>query len=583
MRERFEVLFKDINEIINDLPEIIEVNNDLFFAELEKGNFPESDIRQIDIRNKAQFYIGNELISNARNSMDVLSESLKEVANRLGDKLRLASFNIENLILQNDTNEHESLSVELKDKLVADLLQEIAFEEKKIQTILKEFDHDLNKFLNSSLDPLHQLVFTKAADSKSSRIKRKPSAPFKFIGTTSKRTRSFINRQIVRLMYSKSEGIMLAQKLTNFEKEYRISNQSIQEMLVSLSGQKKVLKALPFYYISLFSGSTTISKDLWVERTQEQSEAETIISRFKNGYSGALLITGNRNAGKTTLSKYITNTYLPKYELNSIKPLKGGSIKIEEFEKALQKVLNTDIDPLQFLSSSPTQRVIIINDLELWWERHEDGLGVITYIVNLIETFSSKIFFIVNCNTQSYQLINRITNLDHNFMGNIECKPLDARELKELVLKRHRTGGLKIQLKGKNEESLSEWNYAQLFNNYFNLSGGNPGYTLQSWLSNITKVAGKTICINQPVSPNLSHLNGVSDDLWLVLLQMALHRRCSIERLARVLRQSENQTKRLITEMQRAGLVEERFPETYAVNALLEPFLIKKMEEKGFC
>jgi amino acid transporter len=583
MQERFEVLFKDINEIINDLPEKIEVNNDLFFTELEKGNFPESDIRQIDIRHKAQFYIGTELISNARTSMEVLSESLKEIATRLGDKLRLASFNIENLLIQSEANEANRISEELKDKLVEDLLQEIAGEEHKIQTILNGFDQDLNKYLNSSLEPLHQLVFTKASDSKSSRIRSKSSAHFKIIGKTSKQVKSFVNRQIVRLLYSKSEGIMLAQKLTNFEKEYRISNQSIQEMLVGLSGQKKVLKDLPFYYTSLFSGSTTISKDLWVDRTHEQSEAETIISRFKSGYSGALLITGNRNTGKTTLSKYIAKAYLPKYEISLIKPLKGGSIKREEFEIALQKGLNTDSDPFQFLSSSPAQRVIIINDLELWWERHEGGLDVIASIVNLIESYSSKIFFIVNCNTLSYQLINRITNLDPNFMGNIECKPFDARELKELVFKRHRTGGLKIQLKGKTEESLTEWNYAQLFNNYFNLSSGNPGYTLQSWLSNITNVAGKSVYIKHPVSPNLSHLNGVSNELWLVILQMILHRRCTIERLARVLRQSESQTKSLITEMQRAGLVEERFPNTYAVNALLEPHLLKKMEEKGFC
>jgi hypothetical protein len=168
-------------------------------------------------------------------------------------------------------------------------------------------------------------------------------------------------------------------------------------------------------------------------------------------------------------------------------------------------------------------------------------------------------------------------------MGQIECEPFNAEELKQLVLSRHKTGGLKLQLNGKSEDKLTEWNLAQLFNKYFNLSDGNPGYTLNTWLSNITKVVGKTIYIKLPVMPNVSHLNSVSDELWMVILQISLHRRCSIDRLARVLRQNENHTKDLLKNMQRSGLVEERFPGIFAINALLEPFLVRKLKEKGFC
>ncbi len=578
MQDRFEVFFKDVNDILSELPEVVEVNDDSFFSEVEEGKFPESEVRKIDLRSKAQFYIGTELISNARKSSDELSHTLKDVSTKVADKLRLAIFNIDNIISSEETTE----SSQQRENLVDELMNDIAVYELQIKKAYEQFEDNLYQFLNHSLEPLHQLVFSKQPDTKKSSTKHR-IAPIRFVGKALRPFSNFFNKQLVNILYSQSEGIMLAQRITNFEKEHKISNQAIQEMLVSLAGSTEVKKNIPFYYQSLFSGSTALSKDLWVTRSAEQKEAKRITDRFKSGYTGALLITGNRNSGKSTLSKYIANTYLPKFEHHSLKAPKGGSSNKKDFMDALQKALKIQVDPYYYLQSSMQQRVIIINDLELWWERHPDGFEVMNELIRMIDTFSGKVFFIVNCGTLAYGLISRFLNFDAYFMGQIECEPFDAKELKDIVLFRHTTGGLKLSYNGKGENALTEWNYAHLFNKYFNLSDGNPGYTLQAWLSNITKVVGKTIYIKTPSIPNLSHLNNVSEDLWLVLLQLALHRRISAQRLSKVLHQSESQIATLLKDMQRAGLVEERFTGVFAINGMLEPHIVKKMKEKGFC
>lgn len=582
MQEKFEQFYSDVNDILNDLPERIEVNSEEFFFEIENGKFTDSNIRVIEFRKLAQFYVGTELINSSRNSMELVTESLDQIASKLGDKLRLATFNIDNLIQQSEGNEDASFN-DLKERLINDLLRDIINEEQRINKLIEKFDKEINQFLINAILPLQQLVFKKDGDQKLSKSKRKKSKTFflQFENQLQK-INSFFNNQLVRILYSKSEGIMLAQKFTSFEKEYKISNQSIQEMLVTLSGDKDTIKNIPFYYASLFSGSTTLSKDLWVVRSKEEAEAQAITNRFKNGYSGALLITGDRNSGKSTLSKFIAKTYFADYEVNILKPTKCGSISIDDFYSALKRALNIETDPLAHLNSSIAKRVIIINDLELWWERTEDGQKVIVDIFKLIENLNSRIFFIVNCGTLAYKLINRILKIDTNFMGHIECEPFDAQELKELVISRHKIGGLRLQLKGRNEQNLTEWNYAQLFNRYFNLSKGNPGYTLRTWLANITKATGKSIQIKLPSIPSSTHFNGVSDELWMVILQLLIHRRCNPVRLARVLRQSVDQTNTLLKELQRAGLVEERFNDVYAINSYLEPHLVSKLKEKGF-
>jgi hypothetical protein len=426
------------------------------------------------------------------------------------------------------------------------------------------------------------MVYSKQHDVKKSKKTGKAKQP-SFAKKTIAKVGNFFNKQFVNVVYSQSEGIMLANKLTSFESEFKVSNQSIQEMIVKLSPYEHSGRKIPFYYVSLFSGSTTLSKDLWIERPKEQEEAQRIIERFKSGFSGALIISGDRNSGKTTLSKYIAKTLLPSYSLHIVRAPKGGSTNIDEFTKSLSNALNVAIDPYYFLSSSPQKRVILINDLELWWARHENGFDVVKHILALIEKHGKKILFIINSGTIVYQLINKVINIDAYAMGHISCEPFDAKELKELVTLRHKTGGLKFMLNSKSEDSLSEWSYAKLFNRYFNLSNGNPGYTMNSWLANISKLVGKTIHINPPNIPNLTHLNGISDDLWMVILQISLLRRCSPYRLSVVLRQTEHETRLLLIEMLRSGLVEERFPNVFALNAMLEPFLLSKMREKGLC
>ncbi|MBS4061046.1 MAG: amino acid permease [Bacteroidetes bacterium] len=581
--ERFELFLKEINEIIRQLPEKIEVNSEQFFTEIENDKFPESDVRVIDLRQKAQFFIGTELISNARNSMENTSETLRETVVNLADKLRLASFNMQNM---RDTEERDAdfiASATLKENLISELLKDISEEEIKIKVSIEKLENDLKQHLKLALDPLYQLVFSSLSDEQKLLKKRQKSFRVKPIAKGFARVKSFFSEKLVRILYSKSEGIMLAQKLSRFELEYKISNQSIQEVLVVLSGQQQVLQKIPFYYKSLFTGSTTLDKDLWVERPYEQKEAEKIVARYKAGYSGAMLITGNRNAGKSTFSKYVANTYLPRFELHVLSAPIGGSALKEDFLKALKKALRTEGDPYEYLLASTKQKVIIINDLELWWERNAEGMEVIMEIVGLIQSFGKTVFFIINCGTVAYQLINRLVHFDTYLMGQITCENFDAIELKELVMRRHRTGGLKLKINNKNEEDLTEWNYANLFNKYFNLSGGNSGYVLQTWLTNITRISGKTIYIKPPITPNLLHLNSVSDDLWLVILQFSLHRRCTVDRLSRILRQPASNTQILIRDMQRAGLIEERFPQVYAINTLLEPHLISKLKEKGFC
>ena len=149
------------------------------------------------------------------------------------------------------------------------------------------------------------------------------------------RTRDSINKfvkdQIVKLLYKKSEGLLYAQKVyKDQENEVQISD--VLKFTEMLTPNKKVFEQIPFYYKKLFSGKATASKELWVGRAKEITECNRAVQRFRQQINGGLLIVGERNLGKTSLSSFIAERNFGAGNFFFLNPETGGSIDPELFE-----------------------------------------------------------------------------------------------------------------------------------------------------------------------------------------------------------------------------------------------------------
>jgi AAA+ ATPase superfamily predicted ATPase len=179
-----------------------------------------------------------------------------------------------------------------------------------------------------------------------------------------------------------------------------------------------------------------------------------------------LLITGERNSGKSSLSRYIARDFTHGGKVFLIRTPKEGSAKVKDLHHAIQESVGTTLGLNYLLEVQPENQVFVFDDLELWWERTAEGSAALEEILRLIARFGKKHLFIVNCRSWAYDFLNRFYGLEKYFLAHIECQPFDARELKEMVMFRHRAGGLKFRLNKKDEDAFSEYDFAQLFNRY---------------------------------------------------------------------------------------------------------------------
>ncbi|MDX1372555.1 MAG: hypothetical protein R3321_08790, partial [Nitrososphaeraceae archaeon] len=441
----------------------------------------------------------------------------------------------------------------------------------------------IDTFLNNSLNPLssHLIVYSSG---KLGHLIRETESKKVITGLSQIKEviSKNIQKIIVDLLFRKSEGLILARKLSSTEDSGSSNIDSILNLVDYVNPSRSTFQQLPlpYYYKKLFSGTSHVSSEFWVGMKNELTQASTALKRYGAGFSGGILIIGERNCGKSTLSRIIALKHFNKNRIYILKAGKEATSNIEIFEESVRNSFGINGSVEEIFQSIPPNSVVIINDLELWWNRSEDGFNVIDMILNLISKYSGRILFIVNCSVQSFRLINQIKRINDLFISIIHCEPFDAEDLKNIIILRHSSSGMKFKLGGSEEDSLSELSKATLFNSYFNYSKGNVGVALNTWLNHIINVDENVITITSPVEPDISMLEKL-DIEWLVYLaQIILHRRLSIKSLTKLMMNDEEHNLKVVASLLRAGLIVEKIEKIYGINTFIEPYITKILEKK---
>ncbi len=171
-------------------------------------------------------------------------------------------------------------------------------------------------------------------------------------------------------------------------------------------------------------------------------QVQRALLRHKEGVNGALLIKGVHGSGKTTLSQYIVDCFFKKANTFWLNAPINGSAQPEDFLTVLRKAVGSEDDLFGILNDMPPESVIVINDLELWWERSNTGYGALKSIMDLVNIYGGEILFIINCNIHAYSIINKVFPIEDNFISVIECAPFNTKQLQYMVMSRHKSSGI---------------------------------------------------------------------------------------------------------------------------------------------
>jgi hypothetical protein len=297
--------------------------------------------------------------------------------------------------------------------------------------------------------------------------------------------------------------------------------------------------------------------------------------------AGFIMVLGARNAGKTLLCNQFSEIKKDTHVSYHLFPPEEGAISIVAFEAALQKATKFKGNTSQIINLLPYNSMIVIHDLELWWERSEEnGLNVIRHIKSVVGEYSSKCLFVMNMNPFAYAIVNATEPLDTHCTGVVRCQPFNSHDLKQLVMTRHKSSGMLLDFGNGATNSFSEIKLAKLFNRIFEYSSGNPGVAMNAWLTGIRHFSNETITWK---APRLKYKDALSEmpHLWSHLsLQLLLHKRMSADKIIRLVPLEKDQLLSALDAMQRLQIVFVRGSGAYYLNPAIEYLLIANFREK---
>lgn len=325
---------------------------------------------------------------------------------------------------------------------------------------------------------------------------------------------------------------------------------------------KTVLGELPFYYKQLFQGKHLPVHHEYIGRDRALDQVESAI---KEGRRGAILIVGKSSTGKTHFSDFIAHTKFSGkvYTIDVV----GKQGTIRELHREMAAVTGKPGEMEQCLSALPRHSTIVLNDIEVWWNRNleKDALGTLTEI---IEKFSHKHQFILNTNLYAMEALSKQGLLQKIVTTTIMLSPVSKEALKAIILERHKVGGLDLVIQG--EENRMEGKYFnQLINKIYAESDGNIGLGLQIWLKQSQNVTDRKIYMKE--QPKLEMLK-VNEDFWkLILYQVLINKNLSRAKLAALFGEDLLEETVYIQELLKAGILEEIRKNTFTLSNIVKP------------
>lgn len=573
-KEIIDITYRNIKVLVSKFPDAIDIMGDESYNNFMTVQYDGIEVIQISASRLLDYLTQSDLLEPLQHIADELPDKLQQADSIIQDIIRLVSFSMQ----QPET----SIGFE-QDDAIENLLPFIVEQQEKVKIQIQLMTRYKNNIklqffsrLTETIDKFSLYSFGKlAVNMKQYVLDQESKKRFSKITRQAHRIKKYYKKQVNHLWYRRSEALLLANKLNIKDEKGKTIISNILDLVDSVSISSDLLENLPFYYQQLFLRKHNYYNEFWYGRELELLEAEKAIKRYRDGFHGALLIKGAPGSGRTFFAQYFCNLHFNINNIYILTPPVTGSISTKLFRQALLKTLRASGGINQAFANLPPDSVLIIDDMELWWEKSDNGFAVIDQIANIIDKNSDNCFFVVNVNSYAYELMKRIKKIENYFLSIINCQPFSAEYIKQIIMFRHKSSGIRLQFNKRTDDQIRSQDLAGLFTKYFKFSKGNVGVALQAWISNITAFENNTITIKEPKIADLAALRSLDVETYIYIVQFLLHKRLSMQRLLRISMATKEEMAKKLNYLLRAGLIKVVSHDTYELN----PYISNQMQE----
>jgi amino acid transporter len=575
-----DALLREGGELALELPETLSALSDESVQALEEGRFDSLEMLELPVRRLVQFLVESKFVSALQEELAKIPKAEQRAAGVAQDVLRLIGFQIGEAEAAEEA-ERDALRDQLA-PVVENGLERVRAEVRRLSELIPEVGAAFGEQLELVLDGTNAYDLGATSQNLEQHIRRHQGrVAVSGARGLIRRGVTAARRALVNLTYRKSEGVLLARRLEAATHPDGALVDRIASLVDANTPRPEVLEALPFYYRQLFFGQSALSDAFWVGRNAELEQVARAVASFRRGAEGALIIAGPRASGKTALAQRSVGELFAGREVLRVQPRPGGSVQLAHFDAAVAKARDTTGTSDAVIRALPDGSAVVIDDLELWWERSREGMAVVDRILELVERHGGRVLFILCVGRQALNLLDRLCALSDRALAVVHCGPMPAEALKTIVTLRHASTGVKFSLGERSEDDLGALRLARLFSGYFDYSGGVVGAALRGWIAHVDKVGEDALVVRAPHPERWELVDELRREWVALLLQLVLHKQMSSARLERVTGLDRQVLARELDTLRRIGLLVESRKRVVEINPFVFHIVSSRFLSQG--
>ncbi len=273
------------------------------------------------------------------------------------------------------------------------------------------------------------------------------------------------------------------------------------------------------HYTNIFLTKGYVGESFMVGREAEFDRFERLVDNWKAGFRGSVLLTGNRFSGKTVFGEIVARRFFPN-NFHSIVPNMPLTIQGRKMQTSYNLKEALDFVCKYSINSKP---MLWLDDLEVWWSHQFAFYENIHYLMDCIDAYSNRIFFVVATNSKARQQLSNYSHTERIFQAEINLNLLSRTAVQQAIAIRH--GATQKKLVNAKGEQLTPKAFNTLVNRIYKNAAGNIGEALLHWAHATYYVDENTVQHRKEAYKTLpSFLN---EDSLLILGLLLRHKRAN--------------------------------------------------------
>ncbi|TNE68181.1 hypothetical protein EP331_15940 [bacterium] len=363
-----------------------------------------------------------------------------------------------------------------------------------------------------------------------------------------------------------------------------------------LNALRTKLDSLPFIYRKLFSLQQNTDLRHFTGYEQELAQFKQTFQAWKQDLIRTTLIIGETGSGKSlVINKALEKLEhtLPVVRISIKKTITSESDLLQLFIQQLGIHAENFEELTKQLNLGP-KRILVFDSIDKSYLRVVSGFKALNELLLLINETAKQVFWVVSIGRYAWHYLDKVNQLSKFFTDEIYTDQLKPMDIKDLLIKRHRSSGFQLRFEPDaeirqlraykkvmgNEDERQLFLERLFFEKLYEVSLGNSKIAIIQWLRSIQEfnTFEMIVLVESDLQIELPH--EIDRTEFFALAFILQHESLSVAELAKAFHQSEKQTSMLLSRMEMMNLIEEK-DGVYTVNIFAYRPVVKALTKRN--